>query len=292
VADPGAHQVFWLHDGKLEVLAGTGTDGAAGDEAPAARKPAGDALKIDLGEPVALARHDGVVDVADAGLGAVLRLYGEQQLETLPGTWSVPQAVASSDGGPLYAVFGPTAGGDRPAEVVAWSAGNGGPPEPVARADRIAGPPHDATDADITGVGTGIDGKLDVWIDDAGLYAVETGGAAQRLVDATGDERYEVVDLAVSEVGDVAVAEPGARRITVFRPDGGTRRRIDLPFPPRAVTFDGDGSVVVLRDGDPRGVFVYRLGADGAIEPIGPGAARTRARDRMSTATTTTTTHR
>jgi hypothetical protein len=286
VADPGAHRVFRVTGKELDVLAGTGTDGAQGaaaDGAPAGAKPAGDSLAVDLGEPAALVVRDGEVYVADRELGSVLWLHDEQRLDPLPGAWQAPQRLASGSGDELYVVIGPTVAGTGPAQVVVAPGAGQGAPRPVEALRTLAAEP-----VDIDGLQGRPDGTLYYWLAGQGLYALAPGGSPERLVDATGDERYEVADLAVDESGDMAIAEPGAQRVTVFRPDRGIRRQVDLPFPPAALAFAGDGSIVVLYRHDPERVFLYRIAADNTVEPIGPGAARAQAGDRLTSATTTT----
>jgi hypothetical protein len=291
IADPGAHRVFLVSGDDIDVLAGTGEDGAdaTAEGAPSEAKPAGDPLGIALGEPRALFVEGDDVYVADRELGAVLRRHdvgGEWRLDPLPGAWQSPQRIAAGSGDELYAVVSPTVAGNGPAELLVGPGSVAGAPRPV---EALAALGVEASD--VRGLAASRGGTLYYWVDGQGLFSLPPGGTPERLVDATGDERYEVDDIALGDDGDIAVAEPDARRITVFRPDRGVRWQVDLPFPPAAVAFAPDGSLVVLHAHDPDKAFLYRIPADGdgdgdAVEPIGPHAARARAADRLSTATT------
>jgi hypothetical protein len=297
VADPGAHRVFLVSGDDIGVLVGSGADGAPGaaaaDGAPAGTKPAGDPLEIALGEPGAVFVDGGGLYVADRELGAVLWLHdvdGERRLDPLQGDWESPQRIAGRHGSALYAVVGPTVGGTGPAQVLVRPDATLSVPRPVEELGAL-----DAEPRDIGGLAAGSDGTLYCWLDGQGLFTLRSGGAPQRLVaagsgsDSSRDGPDDVADIALGAGGDVAVAEPDAQRVTVFGPDGGVRRRVELPFPPAGVAFAGDGSLVVLHAHDPDRAFLYRIGTDDdAPQPIGPHAARARAADRLSTATTTT----
>jgi hypothetical protein len=254
VADPDAHQVLRVEDNGLEVVAGTGDDEVSADDAPSAEAPA-DATEVDLGEPVALAERDGVLFVADRELGAILRIDGEGRLQALPGPWRSPQLLAARSEGPVYAAVGGAA--DEAATQVLESAGrHGGAP-------LLADPPADGA---IVGLAMSPDDEPVMWIEDDGLYIGD-----ERIVSASGDGERRPVDISVGPEGDVAIVEPGDDDgvITVYRPDGGVRRRIELPWRPVAVAL-GDEDVIVLQESDPDPTFVYAVEPDLDLVRLGP----------------------
>jgi hypothetical protein len=119
----------------------------------------------------------------------------------------------------------------------------------------------------IVGLGTSPDGDLVMWIEGDGLYVGD-----ERIVAAEGDGEHRPTDIAVGPDGDVAVVEDAsaADEITIYRPDGGVRRRINLPWHPRAVALGPDDEVILLRRSDDDGTFVYRFEPDDAPTPLGP----------------------
>jgi glucose/arabinose dehydrogenase len=261
VADPGAHRVYLVEDNQLKAVAGSGDGEVAPEDAPSAALRTGDATEVDLGEPVALAERDGTLFVADRELGAVVRIGtesddGNRPLQALLGPWRSPQLITAASEGPVYAAVG--AATDEPATKVVESAGpNGDVPQPVD-------PPAAGS---IVGLGMSPDDELVMWIEGDGLYVSD-----ERIVAAEGDGEHRPTDIAVGPDGDVAIVEDASAvdEITIYRPDGGVRRRINLPWHPRAVALGPDNEVILLRRSDDDGTFVYRFEPDDAPIPLGP----------------------
>ncbi len=244
IADAKAHQVFEATlAGQLIVVAGTGTQGFAGDGGPA--------VSAQLNQPQGLTvGGDGTLYIADTGNGRVRAVDPGGVISTLAGTG---MASFSGDGGLAVAAAmrGPTALALRAGgSLLICDTGNQRLRQVVRGViSTVAG----------TGVqGSSGDGGPAVAAELDGPSGVSVDGSGRIFVADTHNHRIRAIDASGVITTFAGTGTPG------FAGDGGPAAKAQLSSP-RGLAPDAEGNLLLADAGNER---VRRISADGVISTL------------------------